>query len=54
MVSLMQNEGETDNRKIMIMFSFDDFSAPSESRTFTFRLFHQITTHLGLVKTKFL
>ncbi len=33
MVSLMQNEGKTDNRKTMITFSSDDFSAPSESRT---------------------
>ncbi len=26
MVSLMQNEDKTNNRKTMIMFSFDDFS----------------------------
>ncbi len=31
MVSLMQNEGKTDNRKTMIIFSFDDFSASSKS-----------------------
>ncbi len=48
MVSLMQNEGETDNRKAMTMvsFLFDDFSAPSESRMFIFWLFHQFTTQL--------
>ncbi len=34
MVSLMQNEGETDNRKAMFMVSFYDFSAPSKSRMF--------------------
>ncbi len=26
------NEGKTDNKKTMITFSSDDFSAPSESR----------------------
>ncbi len=31
-------------RKAMIMVSFDDFSAPSESRMFIFWLFHQFTT----------
>ncbi len=36
MVSLMQNEGKTDNRKTMITFSFDNFSAPSESRMLIF------------------
>ncbi len=46
MVSLMQNEGETDNRKAMIMVSFDNFNAPSESRMFIFWLFHQLTTQL--------
>ncbi len=42
MISLMQNKGETDNRKIMIVFSFDDFSAPSESGMFILWLFHQL------------
>ncbi len=32
----MQNEGETDNRKAMIMVPFDDFSVPSKSRVFIF------------------
>ncbi len=32
MVSLIQNEGKTDNRKTVITFLSDDFSAPSESR----------------------
>ncbi len=31
MVSLMQDEGKTDNRKTMLTFSLDDFTAPSES-----------------------
>ncbi len=31
MVSLMQNEGKTDDRKIMITFLSDDIRAPSES-----------------------
>ncbi len=44
MVSLMQNKGETDNRKATIMVSFDDFSTPSESRMFIFWLFHQFST----------
>ncbi len=30
----MQNEGKTDNMKTMIMFSFNNFSAPGESRMF--------------------
>ncbi len=38
MVSLMQNEGKTDNKKTMISFSSDDFSAPSDSRICEFRL----------------
>ncbi len=46
MVSLMQDEGKTDNRKAMIVVSFDDFSAPSESRMFIFWLFHQFTAQL--------
>ncbi len=46
MVSLMQNEGETDNRKAMIMVSVNDFSAPSESKMFIFWFFHQFTTQL--------
>ncbi len=46
MVSLMQNKGETDNRKAMIIVLFADFSAPSESRMFIFWLFHQFTTQL--------
>ncbi len=32
MVSLMQNEGKTDNRKTMITFLSDNFSASSASR----------------------
>ncbi len=40
------NEGETDNKKAMIMVSFNDFSAPSESRMFIFWLFHQFATQL--------
>ncbi len=32
MVSLMQNEGETDDRKITITLSSENFSTPSESR----------------------
>ncbi len=32
MVSLMQNEGETDNGKATFMVSFDHFSIRSESR----------------------
>ncbi len=44
MVSRMQNEGGTDNRKDMI--SFNDFSAPSESRMFIFWLLHQFTIQL--------
>ncbi len=43
MVSLTQNDGETDNSKAMTAVSFDDFSAPSESRTFIFWIFHQFT-----------
>ncbi len=31
MVSLMQNEGKTDNAQTMITFSTDDFSIPSKS-----------------------
>ncbi len=46
MVSLMQNEGETDNRKATIIVSFDGFRAPSASRMFIFWLFHQFTTQL--------
>ncbi len=46
MVSIMQNEGETDNRKAMIMVSLDDFSAPSESKMFIFCLFINLTTQL--------
>ncbi len=42
----MQNENDTDNRKAMIMVSFDDFSVPSESKMFMFWLFHQFTTQL--------
>ncbi len=36
MASLMQNDGETDNRKALIVVSFDDFRAPSESTMFIF------------------
>ncbi len=32
MVSLMQNDGRTDNKKTIIVFLSDDFSAPSKSR----------------------
>ncbi len=46
MVSLMQNEGKTHNKKAMIMVSFDDFSVPSENRMFIFWLFRQFTTQL--------
>ncbi len=51
MVSLMQNEGKTDNKKTIIMVSFeDDFSAPSKREwqegMFSFWLFHQFTTQL--------
>ncbi len=46
LVSLMQTEGKTNNRKTVIMFSFDDFSAPGESQMFIFWLFHQFTTQL--------
>ncbi len=42
----MQNEGKTDNRKTMIVFSFADFRAPSKSRMFIFRRFHKFTTQL--------
>ncbi len=38
MLSLMQNEGKADNRKTMITFLSDDFSAPSESRICEYRL----------------
>ncbi len=41
-LSLMQNEGETDN-KAVIMISFNDFSAPSKGRTFIFKFFYQFT-----------
>ncbi len=41
-----ENEGKTDNRKTMITFSFNKFSAPSDSRMFTFWLFHRFTTQL--------
>ncbi len=40
MVSLMQNEGKTDNRKTLITVSFDDFSASSENVYFL-AFFHQ-------------
>ncbi len=46
MVFQMQNKGDTDNRKAMIMVSFDDFNARSENIMFIFWLFHQFTTQL--------
>ncbi len=59
MVSLMQNEGKTDNRKSTITFLYDDFSTPSErleyvkvnnekcwNYMFIFLFFHQFTTQL--------
>ncbi len=46
MVSLMQNEGKTDNRKTMNMLLKDNFSASSESPMFIFWFFHQFTTQL--------
>ncbi len=42
MVSLMQNKGETDNRKAVIIVSFDDFSATSGNRMFFFLVFSSI------------
>ncbi len=50
MVSLMQNEGETDSKKAMIMVSFDDFRTASESRIFIFWLFHQFTHNSTLTR----
>ncbi len=47
-MDVMQNEGETDNMKAAIMVSFDDFSAPNESRMFIFWLFHQFTIQLNI------
>ncbi len=38
--------GKTDNRKTMIILSFDDFSAPRESLMFIFWLFRQFTPEL--------
>ncbi len=43
MVSPMQNEGITDNRKAMIIVSYNDLSTPSENRMFIFWLFYQFT-----------
>ncbi len=38
----MQNEGETDNRKAMIMVSCDNFNTSSKSRMFIFWAFSSI------------
>ncbi len=46
MISLMWNEGETENGKAIIMVSFDNFNTPSDSRMFIFWHFHQFTTQL--------
>ncbi len=50
MVSLMQNEGKTDNRKAITIFLSDNFSASSRSnmQISIARLTYQNTVHLKL------
>ncbi len=40
-ISLIQNEGKTDNRKTMITFLSDDFKVPSKSRICEYQLWNQ-------------